>query len=85
MIDRPTIEFLSAPAHCHVFFRDSCSLLTPLNSFNAQDAKVATFALKLRVTATHVVQQVEEFLVAIQKALDKLGSGSEEGTNEEEK
>lgn len=40
---------------------------------------MTTFALKMRVSATHVVQQVEEFLSAAQKALDKLGSGSEEG------
>lgn len=39
---------------------------------------MTTFALKMRVSATHVVQQVEEFLNAAQRALEKLGTGSEE-------
>jgi Ran-binding protein 3 len=42
------------------------------NAVNGPDAKVATFALKMRVSATHVVQQVEEFLSATHKALDGL-------------
>lgn len=42
------------------------------NAVNGDDAKVATFALKMRVSATHVEQQVEEFLSATQKALDGL-------------
>jgi len=43
----------------------------------AQDAKVTLFALKMRVSATHVVQQVEEFLTAAKKALDTLSGVSE--------
>ena len=42
------------------------------NAVNGPDAKVATFALKMRVSATHVVQQVEEFLTATRKALNDL-------------
>ena len=44
----------------------------------AQDAKVTTFALKMRVNQTHVVQQVEEFLVATTKALDKIGKSKDD-------
>jgi Ran-binding protein 3 len=44
------------------------------NAVNGPDAKMATFALKMRVSATHVVQQVEEFLSATQKALADLST-----------
>ena len=39
------------------------------NAVSGPEAKVTTFALKMRVSATQVVQQVEEFLAATQKAL----------------
>ena len=42
------------------------------------------FALKMRVSATHVVQQVEEFLNAANKALDKLGGGGEGGDEQKD-
>lgn len=54
------------------------------NAVNSQDAKVATFALKMRVSATHVEQQVEEFLSATQKSLDSL-SGDAAKSPEEKK
>lgn len=52
------------------------------NAVSGPEAKVTTFALKMRVSATHVVQQVEEFLAATQKALAALGGAAEK---EEEK
>lgn len=45
---------------------------------------MTTFALKMRVSATHVVQQVEEFLNAAHESLEKLGSGSEEGDKKDD-
>jgi hypothetical protein len=73
----PDVVFATLILHDDVF----ADLISshPYSSRAAQVAKVTTFALKMRVSATHVVQQVEEFLSAAQKALDKLGSGSEEG------
>ena len=42
------------------------------NAVSGSDAKVSTFALKMRVSATNVVQQVDAFMSATQKALDAM-------------
>lgn len=42
------------------------------NVVSGSDAKVSTFALKMRVSATNVVQQVDAFMSATQKALDAM-------------
>ena len=49
-----------------------------------QDAKLSTFALKMRVSATHVVQQVEEFEKATKKALNSIKSEADDKTPEDE-
>ena len=50
-----------------------------------QDTGVSTFAMKMRVSATHVVQQVEEFMKAAQKALDTIEEGRNAGDDAKEK
>jgi Ran-binding protein 3 len=55
------------------------------NAVSGADAKMATFALKMRVSATHVVQQVEEFLNATKKAQDSLEGGEAGAAANEEK
>ena len=42
------------------------------NAVSGSDAKVSTFALKMRVSATNVVQQVDAFMSATRKALDAI-------------
>ena len=42
------------------------------NVVSGSDAKVSTFALKMRVSATNVVQQVDAFMSATRKALDAI-------------
>lgn len=54
------------------------------NAVNGPDAKVATFALKMRVSATHVVQQVDEFLSATRRALDDLSGDAAKSPEEKD-
>lgn len=54
------------------------------NAVNGPEAKVATFALKMRVSATHVVQQVDEFLSATRRALDDLSGDAAKSPEEKD-
>lgn len=55
------------------------------NAVSGKDTGVSTFAMKMRVSATHVVQQVEEFMKAAQKALDTIEEGRNAGDDAKEK